>query len=104
MTVHTFFFITRPGINDRPMRQHCAAFIGYVKDIAMAFLALFVLKGCISAISIFFTVIGFAEKMNIDILKTVPGLGVKEIKGVVRRRQMAVHAISNKTLGIVNMR
>ena len=101
MTVHTFFFITRPGINDRPMRQHGAALIGYVKDIAMAFLALLVFKGCVSAISILFTIIGFPEKMNIDILNTVPGLGIKEIKGVVRRRKMAVHAIRNKSLGIV---
>ena len=69
----------------------------------MAFLALVILKGGIGFTSLFFVVILALEKVEEDVLGTVPGFGIEEVKGVVWRRQMAIHAVGHKSLGIVHM-
>jgi hypothetical protein len=43
------------------------------------------------------------RKMDDNILNAVGGFGIKEIKGVMRGRQMTVHAIGHKALGIIYM-
>jgi len=67
----------------------------------MAFLTLLVLEGGISLLAIFFVIIFFLEKMYNNILDAMCGLGIEKIKGVVRSRQMAVHAVCHKSLGII---
>ncbi len=42
-------------------------------------------------------------KMNINIFYAVYGFGIKKIKCVMGGRQMAVHAVRHKSLGIVDM-
>ena len=41
--------------------------------------------------------------MGKDIFYSMKGFGKKEIKGIVWGRQMAIHAIGNKPMGVVNM-
>jgi len=41
--------------------------------------------------------------MEYDIFDAVHGFGIKEIKGIMWGRKMAVHTVCDKSLGIVHM-
>ena len=103
MAIHTFFFIARTGIEYRSMRQHCAAFVRYVEQIPMAFHTLIVFKRGIGGIAVFGSIIVTLNKMDKDIFDTMKGLLVEKIESVVRCGKVAIHAVSDKTLGIVDM-
>jgi len=103
MTIHALLFIAGPGIHDRPVRQHGAPIVGNIKKIAMAFLALDVFKRRIGGPAVLVMIIFILNKMDKNIFDAVPGLGIKEIKRVVRCRQMTVHAVGHKSLGVIDM-
>ena len=69
----------------------------------MAFLALFVFEGCIGCIPGFLVVVFVLNKMEYDVFDAVHGFGIKEIKGIMWGRKMAVHTVCDKSLGIVHM-
>ena len=101
MAVHAAFFIAWPCVKHRSVGKHGPPFVRNIEDISMAFLTLLVLEGGISLLAIFFVIIFFLEKMYNNILDAMCGLGIEKIKGVVRSRQMAVHAVCHKSLGII---
>lgn len=41
--------------------------------------------------------------MDDNVFDAVQGLGIEEIKRVVRRRQVAVHTVGHKTLGVIDV-
>ena len=69
----------------------------------MAFLALVIPKRGIGILPLFLVVILALEKMDEDVLGTVKSLGIEKVKGVVRSRQMAIHAVGHKALFIVHV-
>jgi len=103
MAIHTLFFISCPGVKNRSMGQHGSPLIRNMEDIPMAFLALFVFEGCIGCIPGFLVVVFVLNKMEYDIFDAVHGFGIKEIKGIMWGRKMAVHTVCDKSLGIVHM-
>ena len=103
MTIHAFLLITRPGIDHVTVRKHGTTLVGNVKEITMTFLALVIVERGIGLLPLFFVVIFALKKMDEDVLGTVKGFGIKKVKGVVRSRQMAIHAVGHKALGIVHM-
>jgi len=71
----------------------------------MTFQALIVLKGSVRVPTILFVVI-FGHvlcKMDNNVLNAMSSLGIKEIKSVMRGREMTIHAVGHKPLGIVHM-
>ena len=98
VTIYASFFITFSWKKDCSMSQHGAALIRDIEDIAVAFLALVVSKRSIGLLSVLLIVIFFLSKMLHHILYPVSCLGIEEIKGIVRRRQMTVHTISHEPL------
>ena len=103
MTIYTFLLITQPSVDHITVSKHSTAFVGNVKEITMAFLALVILKGGIGFTSLLFVVILALEKVEEDVLGAVPGFGIEEVKGVVRGRQVAIHAVGHKALPIVHV-
>jgi len=105
MAIHTLFVISRPGIKHRPMRQHGASFIRNIENISMAFQALVIRKRSVCLFSLFFVVICFRPlgKMAPDILYAMSCLCIEKAESILRGRQVAVHAIRHKSLGIVDM-
>jgi hypothetical protein len=103
MTIYAFLLITRPGIDHVTVSKHSTTFVWNVKEVAMAFLALVISKRGIGLLPLFFVVIFALKKMDEDVLGTVKGLGIEKVKGVVRSRQMAIHAVGHKSLFIVHM-
>ena len=103
MTIYAFLLITRPGIDHVTVSKHSTTFVWNEKEITMAFLALVIPKRGIGLLPLFFVVIFALEKMDEDVLGTVKGLGIEKVKGVVRCRQMAIHAVGHKSLFIVHM-
>ena len=103
VTIYAFLLITRPGIDHVTVSKHGTTFVGNVKEITMAFLALVIVERGIGLLSLFFVVILALEKMDEDVLGTVKGFGIEKVKGVVGSRQMAIHAVGHKSLFIVNM-
>lgn len=86
MTIYAFLLITRPGIDNVTVSKHGATFVWNVKEITMAFLALIILERSVGFLSLFFMVIFALEKMDQNVLGTVKGFGIEEIKGVVGSR------------------
>jgi hypothetical protein len=103
VAVHAIFFIAFSGVDNGAVGQHGPALVWYMKDVPMAFLALFVFKRGISGVSILFPVVRSTGKMDHDIFDAVPGFGIEKSKGVMGCRKMAVHTIGYKALGVVGM-
>ena len=103
MTIYAFLLITRPGIDHVTVSKHSTTFVWNEKEIAMAFLALVIPKRGIGILPLFLVVILALEKMDEDVLGTVKGFGIEEVKGVVGSRKMTIHAVGNKPLFIVHM-
>jgi hypothetical protein len=103
MAVHTSLLITGPGINNRPVGQHGAAFIRDIQEVAMTFLALLVLKGGISRLSVSLMIVLVLGKMNDNVFHAMHGLGVEEVEGIVGGGKMTIHTVGHKALGIVHM-
>jgi hypothetical protein len=101
MAIHAFLFITGPCIKHGPVSQHGTAFIRDIQDVSVAFLALIVGKRCIGFLAVLFVVVFILRKMHKDILDAVKGLGIKELKGFMGCRQMTIHTVGHKTLGII---
>ena len=104
MTIYAFLLITRPGIDHVTVSKHSTTFVWNVKKITMALLALVISKGGIGLLPLFFMVILALEKMDEDVLGTVKSFGIEKVKSVVGSRQMAIHAVGDKSLFIVHMR
>jgi len=102
VTIDALFFITGPGIEYRPVGQHGPPFVRDVEDISMAFLALIVFERRISLLAILFMIV-FIQNKDVyeQIFDAVPCFGVKEIKGVMGGREMTVHTVCHKSLGII---
>ena len=103
VTVHALFFIALSCVEDFAVGQHCSPFIWYMEDIPVAFQTLVVFKRGIGLFTILFVIILILNKMYDYIFDPVGRLCIKEIKCVVGGRQMAVHTIRDKALGIVNV-
>jgi hypothetical protein len=48
-------------------------------------------------------IVAFLYKMNDDVFDAVECLCVEKVKGVVRGRQMTIHAIGHESLGVVHV-
>jgi hypothetical protein len=103
MTVNALLLIARSCVDHGAMSKHCPSFVGYVKNVPVAFLTLLILKRGISSLSVLFVIVSIQEKVNQDILGAMERLGVEEIKGFVGGRKMTVHAVGYEPLRIVNM-
>ena len=103
VTVHTFFFIARSRVQHGPVGQHGTSLVGDVKNVAMTLLALLVFKSGIGLFTLMGMVIQahvFGE-MGIDILYAVGCFGIEKIDRVMGCRQVTVHAVGHKPLGII---
>lgn len=69
----------------------------------MAFLALVIPERSIGLLPLFTVIILALEKMDQDVLGAVKGFCIEKVKGVVRSRQMAIHAVGHKSLFVVHM-
>ena len=69
----------------------------------MAFQALIILERRIGLLTVLFMIVFILYEVDNDVFDTVRCFCIKEIKGIVWGRKMAVHTICNKTLGIVDM-
>jgi hypothetical protein len=103
MAVHTLLFITGSGINYRSMSQHGSTFVRNIEKVAVAFLTLFVPKGSIGFIAILVMIVSLLGKMNDNVFNAMESLGVEEVKRIVGGRQVTVHAVGYKTLGVVDV-
>ena len=103
MTIYAFLLITRPGIDHVTVSKHGTAFVWNVKEVTMAFLALVILERGIGLLPLYLVVVFTLEEMDEDVLGTVKGFGIEEVKGVVGSRQMAIHAVGHKSLFVVHM-
>jgi hypothetical protein len=103
VAIHATLFITGSCIQYGSVGKHGPAFVWNIKDVSVAFLALLILKGGVGLFAIFFVIIFILDKMNDNVPDTVGGLFIKEINGIIWGRQVAVHAVCHKTLGIVYM-
>ena len=103
VTIHASFLIPRPGVNDRAVSQHSPPFIGKVENVAMTFFALFVLETGIGLLPGLFMVVFSPRKVDDDILDAMGRLGVKKIESIMGSGKMAVHAVRDETLGVIDM-
>lgn len=105
VTVDAFLFVTRPGVNHRPVCQHGAPFIRNIHDVAVAFPALFVFKTRIGLLTLAGMVVKghVLGEMGEDVLDPVCCFGIKEIEGIMRGGKVTVHAIRHEPLGIVRV-
>ena len=103
MAIHTSLLIAGPGIQYRPVGQHGPSLVWDMKDISMAFLALLVLEEGIGLLTISFVIVFLLEEMYNDILDAVRSFGIEEVKGVVGSREMTVHTVRHKSLGVVHV-
>jgi hypothetical protein len=84
--------------------QHGPPFVWDIKDISMAFLALIVLERRIRLLTIFLVIIFIQNKdVREQIFDAVPGFGIEKVKGVMGGREMTVHTVSHKSLGIIGV-
>ena len=104
MTIDTLLLHARKRVQGRLVGQSGTAAIGDAQQIAMAFLTLSVLEGCIGCQTVFFPVIGFKGEMLDQVFDPMKCLGVKEVQGVLGRRQVTIHAVGHEALGVINMR
>ena len=103
VAVHTFFFIARSRVDNGSMGQHGAAFVRNIQQISVALHALLIFKRGISCLAVFFSIIFALHKMNDDVFNTVECLLVEKIKGVMGGGKMAIHAVGNKSLGVIDV-
>jgi hypothetical protein len=103
VAIYTFFLITWPRIQNCSVGQHGSPFIRDIEDISMALLALFILHICIGVFPGLFMVISVLNKMHDHILDPMSRFGIEKVKSVFRGREMTVHAICHKALGIVRV-
>lgn len=105
MAVNALFFIPRPGIQNIPMGKHCPAPVRDIKDVPMAFLTLLVGKGCICFLPLQRVIVltHVTGKMKEDVFDAMGGFRVEKIERIMGRREMAVHAVRDKPLGIVDV-
>ena len=103
MAVHTLFLVTGPRINNRPVGQHGPAFIRDIQEVSVTFLALLILKGGISNLSVSLMIVGVLGKMNDNVFNAMHGLGVEKVEGIVGGGKMTIHTVGHKALGIVHM-
>ncbi len=101
MAIHAFLFIPGSGINYRPVSKHGSAFIWYVKDVSVAFLALLISERSIGYLAVLLVIVRFAGKMYDDIFYSVGSFGVEKVPGVVRSRKVTVHTVCHETLGVI---
>jgi hypothetical protein len=105
VAVHALFLIAFSGIEYSPVCQHSASFVWDVKNIAVALLALIVGE---IRIGFFFLqcvviVAHILGKMNIDVFNAVGGFSIKKVEGVMRSRQVTIHAIGHEAVGVVDV-
>jgi hypothetical protein len=103
VTIHALQLIPRSGEKHRPVGPHGPPALGHVKKVAVTLLALGILEGGISGRAGFFTVVLPDNKVNRYVLDTVIRFGEKEIEGVLRCREMAIHAVHHHAGGVVGM-
>lgn len=103
MAVHALLLVTWSGVDYRPMGQHRPTFVRNIEKVAVAFLTLFVFKGCIRLIAILLMIVSLLGEMNDNVFNAMESLGVEEVKRIVGGRQVTVHAVGYKTLGVVDM-
>jgi hypothetical protein len=103
MAVGAAFLITGPRVQYRAVGQHGAPLVRNVEDIPVTFLALLILERDIGLFAVFFVVVFILDEMDHDVLYPVCRFGVEEIEGVVGSREVAIHAVSHKPLGVVHM-
>ena len=87
MTVHTFFLIPFPGVNNGPVRQHGAAPVGNVQQIPVAFEALVVVKAGIGRLPGRLSIVFPGQKMNPHILDALIGFRKEEIEHILGATQ-----------------
>ena len=103
VTIHALLLITFSCVKDFTMCQHGTSLIRNIKDISVAFQALIILERRIGLLTVLFMIVFILYEVDNDVFDTVRCFCIKEIKGIVWGRKMAVHTICNKTLGIVDM-
>jgi len=103
MAIHAPFLISPPRVDHIKIGQHGPPLIGNIEKIPVALLALLVLERGIGNAPLLLVVIFSAHKMNNDVLYAMGGLCIEKIERICRRRQVAIHAIGHKSLGIVGM-
>ena len=103
VAVNTLFFIPFSRIYNGFMGKHCPAFVRYIEYVPVAFHTLGVFKRFIGLGTIFIPVVGAIDKMDKYILNAMGGFGVKEIDHILGRRQVAIHAVGRKPLGVIDM-
>jgi hypothetical protein len=105
VAVHALFLIALSGIKNSPVCQHGAPFIWNIKNIAMAFLTLVVGERGIGFFFLQCMVIParILCKMNVDVFNAVSGFGVKKVEGIMRGRQVTIHAIGYEAVGVVDV-
>jgi len=69
----------------------------------MAFLALVVREGGVSFLPLLVVIILLLKEVDQNVLDAMKSLGVEELQGILGSWQMAVHAVSHKTLLVVHM-
>jgi hypothetical protein len=75
-----------------------------MKDISVAFLALIVFEGSIGLLAVFFVIVFIQEKdMGKEILHAMPCFGIEKVKGVMGGREMTVHTVGHKSLGVIGV-
>ena len=103
MTIDATLLVTGPRINDRSVGQHGPSLLRDMDQVPVAFLALLILKGGIRLLTIVVVIVFVLGEMNHDILDAMECLGIEEINGVVWGREVTIHAVCHKSLGIVDM-
>jgi hypothetical protein len=101
VAVHTLLLVAGPGIDHRLMSQHGSALVWNVEKVAVALLALFILKGSIGLVAVLVVIVRVLNEMNDNIFGAVEGLRIEEVKGIVWGRKVTIHAVGYKTLSIV---
>ena len=85
------------------MRQHGAPLVGQIQDIPVTLQALIILEGGVGHLPVLRVVVRALGEVRHHILDAMKGLGIKKVEGILRRGQMAVHAIRHKPLAVVDV-
>ena len=103
VAVHALLFVAGPGIDHRLMSQHSSALVWNVEKVAVALLALFILKGSIGLLTVLVVIVLALNEMKDDIFSAMEGLRIEEVKCIVWGRKVTIHAVCYKPLGVVHM-
>ncbi len=105
MAINTFFFIARPGIYYRSVGKHGTPLVWNKENVAVTLPTLFVFERSIRFLALQRVVVGIRVlcEMDEDIFYSMGCFRVEKIYGIVGGRQMTVHAISDKPLGVVGV-